>query len=247
MNPKQETRGRFSKVNPNIFDTLTDEAAYWIGFLMADGNVESDPGSTTRWKLGLVLAEQDYEHLAAFCRFLEVDPPTRNQSSLVKGKRYPIVRKSVRNDHLCETLISYGVVPDKTQTATAPPPLVGSIAFWRGVFDGDGCVCIDERTQAISIEMAGSEPLMKQFCIFAAPYYPNKKTYPNGKLYESTQIGKKKVHRVRIGGPLSHTLLAVLYDAPGPRLSRKEAKFRDWQATNWASKRGEYQVDSETP
>ena len=208
---------------------------------MADGNIAGDGGTTTIWKLGLVLAEKDYDHLADFCRFIGVGPPTRNQSSLVKGKRYGIARKSIRNDHLCEALMKHGVVPAKTLNAKTSCVCGASAEFWRGVFDGDGSVSVDKRTGALTLELAGSEDLMKQFCEFCRPLYPNKKTHPDGKLYTPRQIGTKHVYRVRMGGPLSQEALAALYDAPGPRLARKEAKFRAWQESGWQSRRGEYQ------
>ena len=54
------------KIDETVFDIVTDESAYWIGFLMADGYiVETKKCSPT---LGITLI--DKEHLYKFKNFL---------------------------------------------------------------------------------------------------------------------------------------------------------------------------------
>jgi DNA-binding transcriptional regulator WhiA len=62
MGPKVYT------VNEAVFDTITEESAYWLGFLMADGSINT--GKTGNPRIALTLAERDREHLVKFRKFL---------------------------------------------------------------------------------------------------------------------------------------------------------------------------------
>src|SRR5262245_20146722 len=58
---------RSSMLNEAAFDVLTEESAYWAGFMMADGNISVREYSTY---VTLGLAEADRDHVAAFRTFL---------------------------------------------------------------------------------------------------------------------------------------------------------------------------------
>ncbi len=63
MGPKIHT------IDETVFDTITQESAYWIGNLMADGNIYI--GKTGNPRIALTVAEKDREHLIKFGRFLK--------------------------------------------------------------------------------------------------------------------------------------------------------------------------------
>ena len=78
---------RKSHVNDHVFDTIdTEEKAYWLGFLYADGNVHHTNNS---WRIELTLQEQDLEHVQKFGKFVscEKEPKYREYCCPVKLKR----------------------------------------------------------------------------------------------------------------------------------------------------------------
>lgn len=64
----------------SIFDTITEESAYWMGMLMADGWIFKE--KTGNLRIAITLAEEDYIHLVKFSRFLK--------------STYPILRKTIK-------------------------------------------------------------------------------------------------------------------------------------------------------
>jgi hypothetical protein len=55
-------------LNESCFDVLTENAAYWIGFLMADGNIHK--GRQGSPVVRLTISDKDYGHLIKFRQFL---------------------------------------------------------------------------------------------------------------------------------------------------------------------------------
>jgi len=62
MGPKVHT------MDETVFDAITEQSAYWIGNLMADGNIYT--GKTGNPRIALTLAECDREHLVNLEGFL---------------------------------------------------------------------------------------------------------------------------------------------------------------------------------
>lgn len=129
---------RKSHVNDHIFDSIdTEEKAYWLGFLYADGNVHLHSKS---WKVELGLQEQDYEHLVKYAAFIGY---SKQPSYRPKTKSYRIVTGSRL---MAEQLMSKGCVPRKSLILTFPSydvvPKELMRHFIRGYFDGDGCITL---------------------------------------------------------------------------------------------------------
>ena len=61
--------------NSNIFEKIdTEEKAYWLGFLYADGYVDPERG-----EIILGLAEKYKEHINKFINFLETNAPYKDK------------------------------------------------------------------------------------------------------------------------------------------------------------------------
>lgn len=60
-------------LDDTVFDTVTEESAYWSGFLMSDGNINY--GKTGNARIALVLAKVDFSHLEKFRDFLKCTNP----------------------------------------------------------------------------------------------------------------------------------------------------------------------------
>ena len=109
----------------------TEEKAYWLGFLYADGCV-----SFSESKVELSLAEKDLHHIEKFKAFMGVNNKICYRE---KSKAYRI---SFRSEKCKNDLIDKGCTPRKSLTLNFPTeqqvPTYLIKHFIRGYFDGDG-------------------------------------------------------------------------------------------------------------
>jgi hypothetical protein len=133
-------------LNETFFDSIdTQEKAYFLGFLFADG-------CNSGKKISLNLSEKDLGILQKLNILIhpEGKPLYRGEareSTLKNGQiahtktNYHLV---IENKHISDLLSSYGCTPRKTNTLEFPnflnPELV--VHFIRGYFDGDGSVSL---------------------------------------------------------------------------------------------------------
>lgn len=128
---------KYLQYNINFFDKIdTIEKAYWLGFLYADGYATSD----NRW--GVELGYDDYNHLQnLLCAFDYNGNLKIRERNGIKSCGFLI-----NNKHMTSSLISNGVIPNKTYSLVFPDKNIISTDlyshFIRGFFDGDGCVYI---------------------------------------------------------------------------------------------------------
>ena len=132
----------------------TEEKAYWLGFLYADGSVGSKED-----KIELGLAEKDYKHLEKFKNFLGIS----NKISYRKvSKSYRI---SFRSQSCKKDLINKGCIPKKSLILKYPTleqvPFYLMRHFIRGYFDGDGWFTNTEKSFQVGI--IGTEDFIKGF------------------------------------------------------------------------------------
>lgn len=136
-------------VNSKIFDIIdTEEKAYWLGFIFADGCVYD------KNRVEISLAIKDLTHLEKFAKF--IDPINKDKIVKVRNsKKYPSVRVSFRDSHMVNILNSYGCTCKKSLTLQFPDINIFKndtiTHFLRGYFDGDGCLCITDKSQSFSL------------------------------------------------------------------------------------------------
>ena len=114
----------FDKIN-------TEEKAYWLGFLYADGSISSKED-----KIELGLAEKDLHHIEKFKQSLQLSNKICYRAST---KSYRI---SFRSQSCKQDLINKGCIPKKSLILNFPTeeqvPFYLLKHFIRGYFDGDG-------------------------------------------------------------------------------------------------------------
>lgn len=191
-------------VNHNAFDLITEESAYWIGFLMADGCVQRPSEQTAQVTVSLHI--RDENHVIKFRSFL------KSTHKIGHNKGGIMCSLSVTSKPLADALEHFGVVPRKSKTAKAIK-IEGNRHFWRGVIDGDGCIGIT-KNQYARIELVGSKNLLEQFATFAK--------HITGRDVLPVQP-HKSIFRVRLAGQTAKTLVAHLYDKCTVALDRKLA------------------------
>ena len=174
---------RSHSLRDDAFDELTEEARYWIGFLMADGCVHGKPEQTPRISLGV--AEPDLPHLLRFRRFLGSSHRVyQGKGGHCNGyKCLPTCMLTVTSSRLAERLASFGVLPRKSLTAKVEQ-LESDRHFWRGAVDGDGWVTL-QTTKGYTfplIGLVGSLQLVEQFYEFVLSIGCVMKAKPNKQM-----------------------------------------------------------------
>jgi len=120
----------------------TEEKAYWLGFILADGCVNCDYLSHN-YELSIELKESDNNHLKKFIEFLKTDAEvnfrTRYSKSIDCTTKSAFVR--IYSKKIIEDLIDKNVKPRKTFNEEYPK-IEDSFFIWflRGFFDGDGSI-----------------------------------------------------------------------------------------------------------
>jgi intein-encoded DNA endonuclease-like protein len=120
----QRKRGFFKTID-------TEEKAYWLGFLYADGCVHSNGN-----RICIGLSKKDKEHIEKFKEVLKLDNKTINLP------QKDAVRVSFRDKQMHADLIKQGCVPRKSLILKPPENIPENLIrhFIRGLFDGDGCI-----------------------------------------------------------------------------------------------------------
>lgn len=130
----------------NIFKQIdTEEKAYWLGFLYADGNVSSDMHT-----VAIQLQESDYDHLIKFRNFLQ-----GNDIQIELHEKNKACRIRINSTVLSHDLQNLGCIPRKSLALKFPTleqvPKYLIHHFLRGYFDGDGCICISNKQAHFTI------------------------------------------------------------------------------------------------
>jgi hypothetical protein len=153
-----------AELNSHAFDwPLSKEAAYWVGFLLADGCIATRKGLKKDYhSVVLGLKGSDAFHIEKFRKFLESSAKITEKYQKTNYGEAFVVSIVVTNQELCDRLADYGIIPRKTYlNVGCDPRLQNSPDFWRGVVDGDGTVALGKKGPLI--KLGGSENLVKNF------------------------------------------------------------------------------------
>jgi len=123
--------------NFDFFEKIdTEEKAYWLGFIGADGNVFKNC-------LHIGIHENDVKHLEKFSKHITGNYPVRIKTYISRGKPSSIARIDIHSNKIINDLYRSGITPKKSHTISwqkttknIPKHLIHH--FVRGYFDGDG-------------------------------------------------------------------------------------------------------------
>jgi len=146
-------RNRLYSLNPHVFDMIDNEqAAYWWGFIYADGGVN-------RRTLTVHIKEQDMNHLELLRDFIQSESPIKKQIQRLNGysKSYTRYAIDFTDRHVASRLRELGIIPNRPNPQKALYHLPAYMAHhWiRGYFDGDGSA-----RKSPSIAFCGSNELL---------------------------------------------------------------------------------------
>lgn len=129
-----------------FFDKIdTEEKAYWLGFIFADGYLTSNTN-----EVGIELAEKDFEHLVKFKKALQAE---REVKLYYKNSTFgPQVnaRFSISSKHMHSILLGYYRSVKKTFEGFFPLEAVPNELkrhFIRGFFDGNGSISLTRQEE----------------------------------------------------------------------------------------------------
>ena len=154
-------------LNHAVFDAAasSEAAAYWVGFLMADGCISANSGKGSPHVI-LVISERDRSHLEQFRSFLGSQ---HSIQVIPGGKHYggKSVRLDLASERLADALSLCGVVTPKANRRV-PPFLELNRHFWRGLVDGDGWVGQAKKRDGSEprIALVGYQPIVEEFSAF---------------------------------------------------------------------------------
>lgn len=134
--------------NENVFDIIdTEEKAYWLGFIFADGYIYSSPlknnSNRIDYNFELCSCGEDREHVQKFANFIEYHKPLKITKADKNG--HTRCRVCLSSRHLWNTLNNLGCTPNKSLTLKFPDKKIFKkqkfiLDFIRGYIDGDGWI-----------------------------------------------------------------------------------------------------------
>lgn len=212
------------KFNENVFDSIdTEEKAYWLGFIFADGYIAKNGNG---FELSLSILDKD--HLNKFNTFMQYSGNNVKIGNLkLNGKEFSRCRWSVKNKHLHETLISKGCVPTKSLILQFPSLGIFSDTslikhFIRGYIDGDGCISYNNKDHtSMLLNILGTE----DFLTGIKDNLPVKYNYVLG----YNDLKQNNLTRTLIiTGKNGLEILFYLYENASIYLSRKYEKYKEY-------------------
>lgn len=141
-------RHRKYDYNEDYFENIdTENKAYWLGFIMADGCITNKVGTekykmTSEIRLTFNLSIVDKNHLELFCKEISNGLNVKEHTTYLKAtdKKYEMCSLRVYNKKIVNDLIKLGVKSRKSLNEVFPNiPSTLYKHFIRGYFDGDGC------------------------------------------------------------------------------------------------------------
>lgn len=201
-------------INENIFSSIdTEEKAYWLGFLYADGYI-----SKLNNVIEVSLCEKDLAHLKKLKRFLETSVDIHKRIKKDKNKEYIGYRLSVSSSKIKEDLESLGCTNAKSSTLKFPKesqvPKSLQVHFIRGYFDGDGCITVAGRTSP-ALEILGT----KEFLEGILNFFNSSNTIHGFNHCHS-------VKRIQFFGEEANDILSKMYGNSNIYLDRKYELFK---------------------
>lgn len=205
--------------NENVFEKIdSEEKAYWLGFLYADGYIRtSGKGGIVQLSLG----EKDLIQLEKFKKFLNSNNKIKKNVSILNGKSYVSYKIVISSLKMANDLTNLGCFENKSLNLKFPTeqqvPNEYIHHFMRGYFDGDGCIT---GIKSKSFSVIGTNAFLKEY---------------QSKLIKELGLNKTKFSKcgqaftLRYRGNIQIIKIRnFLYKNSSIYLERKHSKF-DWR------------------
>lgn len=221
---KVELTNRRYNVNHEYFKVIdSEDKAYWLGFLYADGCVRK---TKTGSQVALKLSIKDENHLLKFKNSINSEHRVLYHINKTKTKKGNdsfsencIIR--INSNELVTDLINQGCHPKKTFTIDAPNIEEKYIRhFLRGYYDGDGNFFYSEQTKMSVVTIVCASKKFRTFIIKTLSELPN-----IGKIHEDKD--KFTIKIVNVLGIME--FLSYIYDESKIELKRKKEYYERYK------------------
>ena len=206
---------RASKMfNIHYFDSIdTEEKAYWLGFLFADGSIGK---YKTSYRIELSLKIDDKEHVKKFAN--AINKEYVNNDSTYRS------RCNIGNKHMFEILESYGCTRRKSLTLKFPDISIFKDYslirhFIRGYVEGDGCLsyCDKDHTKP-TVSILGTTDFLSEI----QQQYGSQQSL-------NQKAGKNPITKVlTYNGKSGYLFAKWLYDSATIYLDRKYLRYKEY-------------------
>lgn len=205
------TKYQQTKVDESVFNELTPEACYWIGFITADGCLTT---KNSKKYLQLKLQSGDESHIDKFQKFTKYTGNVQYEYATNAAKL------TIRTDGLYNKLIECGLCERKSYNDfKIIDELANNRDFWRGLIDGDGHINIRNHTnyryKYPVIVLLGRLPILMQF-----QEYIKKSFKYTPKIYHKSDNFSK----IDIQAGIAKQIIELLYKDSVVYLDRKYDK-----------------------
>ena len=141
----------------------SEEKAYWLGFIMADGSVSKNE-DTNSCELVIKLQISEEEHLKKFNKSLMGNIPVtiHERNSSFNNQPYKYCQIRLYSERIFHDLSKYGVIPAKSLIKQFPDNIPDNFQkhYIRGYFDGNGTIVISgKKNQYISCSFCSGSDL----------------------------------------------------------------------------------------
>lgn len=207
----------------HFFDNVdTEDKAYFLGLLYADGCVQSD-----RSRITLFLQKRDIDILEKFKKCLQHTKRLKyTKAKDFKGLPYvsqPQFGLVIDSRIMHTALLKLGCIPRKSLILTFPSetsvPKYLYQHFIRGYFDGDGCIYLSKDKKRVAFELVGTRDFMTgiQTILIQSIGLSQTKLKQQNKIYYLVYGGRNECLKIR----------NYLYQDATVYLNRKYNKFFD--------------------
>ena len=210
--------GSGNNIDSNLFSKINNAAAaYWLGFLYADGSIKKDKN-----EIALELKEEDIKTVQDFHNYCKNNNTIRKHIIKRNGKEYISYVSSFSNAEVKQNLAKLGCTPQKSLILTFPTeeqvPQEFIYDFVRGYIDGDGYIQYDFNKHRYRIVICGTKEFLKGLInrLELFEYTSIDKDY-NSNIYLLTISNKENVY----------SLLEKIYDNSEYHLERKFKIYAD--------------------
>ena len=202
--PDKEVKSKDFEVRVDFFRKInSEEKAYWLGFIAADGCVYNNV-------LEVASNIKDTKHIAKlFRKSLNSSQDTPYHDKKQNTIKYRLCRKEI-----CDDLATHGIIPRKTFKLEFPTTVPKKYLhhFIRGYFDGDGSVTFNKNRNCYRYMFYGNLSFLSELAKYIK--YTNR-IYNSGTIYVIDKNSKKDCGR----------FFKYLYKNASIFLERKRDKF----------------------